>query len=280
MKSQMSLVIDILEDFLEKEDNHAPSVVTTLVISLRLPGVIIDQRRPHAINFPVQDSLLGFNARSLLLRYPCQQPLSIPQPNQRNQVQNQKQAQIKTQVDLERKRPDIDLIPITYSQLIPHLIRIGMVVPRFFPPMPMPNKPWYDENPRCEFHDGSEGHNSENRKDFQKLVHELINDKVLTLKKNDPSMEILITRSDNDDVKGSPKTIEDSSYPMDVKTLKASIEDIGEVISSSQNDLISTIRQLKEELRASSRKEILKSSKGQPPAMLVHCHHSKSSKPP
>lgn len=99
-----------------------------------------------------------------------------------------------------------------------------MVVPRFLPPMPTPHKPWYDENVRCEFHDGSEGHNTENCRDFQKLVQELISYKVLTFKKNRPSMDIVITRSYNDDVKGSLKTLENSTYQMDVKTLKASIQ--------------------------------------------------------
>ena len=65
-------------------------------------------------------------------------------------------------------------------------------------------------------------------------MQELISDKVLTFKNNNPSMGILITRSDNDDVKGSWKTLENSTYQMDVKTLKANIEDIEVVIRSSQ----------------------------------------------
>lgn len=229
LKSQMRLVINILQALLGKEGNSAPSVATTLVTSLRLSGVIIDQRPPCATKFPIQDSLFKCNSQSLLPRFPRQQPLLIPQPNQRNQVQNQKQALIKTQVDPERKRSDMDLIPFTYIQLLPHLIRSGMVVPIFLLPMPMPDKPWYNENSKCEFHDGSEGHNTENCRHFQKLVQELINDKVFTFKKNDPSMDILIARSDNDDVKGSPKTLEESTYQMDVKTIKASIEGIRQI---------------------------------------------------
>lgn len=158
LKSQMSLVIDILQALLGKEGNHAPSAATTLVTYLRPSSVITDQRQPRATNFLVQDSLLRCH------------PLSIPQPNQRNQVQNQTHPQIITQVDPERKHPDIDLIPVTYSQLLPHLIRSEMIVPRFLPLMPTPYKPWYDKNARCEFHDGSEGHNTENCIDFQKLV--------------------------------------------------------------------------------------------------------------
>lgn len=111
--------------------------------------------------------------------------------------------------------------------------------------MPTPHKPWYDENARYEFHDGSEGHNTENCRDFQKLVQELVNGKVLIFKKNGPIMDILITRSDNDDVNGSPKTLENSIYHMDVKTLKASIEDIMVVISSYQNGQVITKRKLK-----------------------------------
>lgn len=111
--------------------------------------------------------------------------------------------------------------------------------------MPTPHKPWYDENARCEFHDGSEGHNTENCRDFQKLVQELINDKVLAFEKNRPSVDILIARSDNDDVKGSSKTLKDSTYQMDVKTLKASIANVEAIITSAHNDLISITRKLK-----------------------------------
>lgn len=104
-----------------------------------------------------------------------------------------------------------------------------MVVPRFLPQMHRPHKPWYNVNARCEFHDGSKGHNTENCRDFQKLVQELINDKVLDFKKNNPSIDILITSSDDEDVKGSPKTLEDSNYQINVETLKANISDIGTV---------------------------------------------------
>lgn len=230
-------------------------------------GVIIDQRQPQAANFPVQDSLLGCRHRSLFPRSPNQHPLPIPQKNQRSQGQNQKQTQIKIQVNPERKRSDIDLIPVTYIQLLPYLIRSGMVVPKFFPPMPMPHKPWYVVNAKCEFRDGSEGHNTRNCINFQKLVQELINDKVLTFKENGSSIYILIARSDNDDVKGSPKILENFTYQIDVKTLKASIEDIRTIISSTQNGQVITTIKLKEEFGSSSRKETPESSKGKPPTV-------------
>lgn len=72
LKSQMILVIDILQDFLEKEGNLAPSIAATLVTSLCLSSVIVDQRKPQAVNFPVQDSLLGCHPRFLLPRFPRQ----------------------------------------------------------------------------------------------------------------------------------------------------------------------------------------------------------------
>lgn len=272
MKSQMSLVIDILKALLGKEGNHTLFAAATLVTSLCPSGVISDQRQPQATNFLVQDSLLGRHPQPFLPRSPHQHPLPIPQPNQRNQVQNQKQTQIKTQVDPERKCLNVELILVTCNQLLPHLIQNGMVVPRFLPPMPTPHKPWYDENVRCEFHDGSKGRHTENCRDFQKLVQELINDKVLTFKKNRSIMDILITRTDNDDVKGSPKTLENSTYQMDVKTLKAGIEDTGAIINSSQNGQVIATRKLKEEIRSLRRKEIPESSKGQPPAVPFHYH--------
>lgn len=77
------------------------------------------------------------------------------------------------------------------------------------------------------------------------MVQELINDKILNFKKNGPNIDILITRSDNDDVKGSPKTLETFTYQKDIETLKASISDIKVVIGSAQNDQVVTIKQLK-----------------------------------
>lgn len=88
-------------------------------------------------------------------------------------------------------------------------------------------------------------------------------------------MDILITSSDNDDVKRSPKTLENSTYQMDVKTLKVNIEAI---ISSSQNGQVITKRKIKEELGSSRRKEIPESSKGQAPIVPIHYHPSESSK--
>ena len=79
LKIQMSLVIDILQALLGKEGNHAPSTTATLVTSLRLSGVIIDQRQPHTTNFLVQDSLLGCHPQPLLPRSPHLHPLPIPQ---------------------------------------------------------------------------------------------------------------------------------------------------------------------------------------------------------
>ncbi|KAI5425210.1 hypothetical protein KIW84_031132 [Lathyrus oleraceus] len=122
-----------------------------------------------------------------------------------------------------------------------------MVVPKYLPPMPNPYKPWYDVNAKCEFHVWSEGHNTENCIDFQRMG------------------------SDNDDVRRSPKTLNASTYQKDVKTPK----DIGVVLGLAQSDQISTTRQLKEEFGSSSRKEVPESSKGQPPVMLVHYHQLK-----
>ena len=52
----------------------------------------------------------------------------------------------------------------------------------------------------------------------------------------------MITRSYNDDVKGSLKNLETSTYQKDVETLKARIGDIKVVIGLAQNDQVITIK--------------------------------------
>lgn len=109
-------------------------------------------------------------------------------------------------------------------------------------------------------------------------MQELINDKILNFKNNGPSIDILIARSDNDDVKGSLKTLETYTYQKDVETLKASIGNIGAVISSAQNGQVITTRKLMKEIRSSSIKEITYSSNGKPLVVSVQYHQSESSK--
>lgn len=103
---------------------------------------------------------------------------------------------------------------------------------------------------------------------------------ILTFEKNNLIIDILIARSDNDDVRGSLKTLETSTYQKDVETLKVRISDIGTVFGLAQNDQISTTNKLKEKLGSSSRKEILESSKGPPLTVPVHYHPSETSKHP
>ena len=45
----------------------------------------------------------------------------------------------------------------------------------------------------------------------------MINDKIFNFKKNDQNIDILVTRLYNDDVKGSQKTLETSTYQKDLK---------------------------------------------------------------
>lgn len=80
-------------------------------------------------------------------------------------------------------------------------------------------------------------------------MQDLINEKILTFKKNDPNIDILVTRSDNDDVRRSPNTLKTSTYQKDFKTLKASIGDIRAIIGLAPNDQVITIKQLKEKIR-------------------------------
>ncbi|KAK2443820.1 hypothetical protein QL285_014893 [Trifolium repens] len=73
------------------------------------------------------------------------------------------------------KRKVFDLIPITYSQLLPFLVHSGMVIPRALRPMTAPFPVWYNTKAKCEYHAGTEGHSIDGCRDFKKKVQELIN---------------------------------------------------------------------------------------------------------
>lgn len=148
-----------------------------------------------------------------------------------------------------------------------------------FKPTVYPYPPGCDQNARCGFHDGSPGHTTENYRSFKFKVKELINNKLLTLKENGPNIDILITRSDNDEIKGFLKPLETSTCQKGVGTLVTSVNDVSEVNRSTHNDQMFASEQCKEKvdemiLESSSGKDLPHPNKGHDP---TRCYERKKS---
>ncbi|KAK2444674.1 hypothetical protein QL285_015682 [Trifolium repens] len=59
----------------------------------------------------------------------------------------------------ERRNVHYDCIPIPYGQILPHLLQKGLVQLKPLDPVSPPYPPGFDENARCDYHNGSPGHN-------------------------------------------------------------------------------------------------------------------------
>jgi hypothetical protein len=124
-------------------------------------------------------------ARIPCLQYPYraaaqhQQPQGYSFQEHVNLVSQRTQQVQQTQQQVKKV---FDLIPVSYSQLLPYLVHNGMVTPRALRPMTAPFPVWYDTKAKCEFHSGAEGHNTDNCRAFKRKVQELIDQKRLTFK--------------------------------------------------------------------------------------------------
>ncbi|KAK2374878.1 hypothetical protein QL285_075811 [Trifolium repens] len=84
----------------------------------------------------------------------------------------------------ERRNVHYDRIPIPYGHILPHLLQKGLVQLKPLDPVSPPYPPGFDENARCDYHNGSLGHNIENCRGFKHKVQELIDQKLLTFKED------------------------------------------------------------------------------------------------
>jgi hypothetical protein len=112
-----------------------------------------------------------------------QQPWGTPHAKKQGQgrgYQSQHQNPRIPRSNLERRNAPLDPIPVTYSQLLPHLVQSSLVVPKFInPPKVFPLG--YDHNARCGYHDGTVGHSTEDCNAYKAKVQQLIDQKYLTL---------------------------------------------------------------------------------------------------
>ncbi|KAK2422132.1 hypothetical protein QL285_032691 [Trifolium repens] len=112
-----------------------------------------------------------------------QTPLNHSQPGQFTQNLGHQQNQHGPRK--ERRNVHYDRIPMPYGHILPHLLQKGLVQLKPLDPVSPPYPPGFDENARCDYHNGSLGHNIENCRGFKHKVQELIDQKLLTFKEDE-----------------------------------------------------------------------------------------------
>ncbi|KAK2456148.1 hypothetical protein QL285_003538 [Trifolium repens] len=112
-----------------------------------------------------------------------QTPLNHSQPGQFTQnLGHQRNQQGPRR---ERRNVHYDRIPMPYEQILPRLLYKGLVQLKPLDLVSPPYPPGFDENARCDYHNGSPGHNVENCRAFKHKVQELIDQKLLTFKEDE-----------------------------------------------------------------------------------------------
>lgn len=214
LKSQMNLVMDLLQVVLKRECNTTP-ISASLVAALS-SDVSMGQGHPHVTNSPVRNSPTEYHPRPSPSKIPRQQQLVTPRSKKKEPNQH-------INPHYRRYAPqDIQPIPISYSQLLPCLIQSGVVIPRELKPVPGVAKVWFDERAKCAFHADSVGHETEFCFAFKCTVQKLIDDKILFFKQNGSSLDILLARSNHSNFEELPKLIGTIAYQEEVETLKSS----------------------------------------------------------
>lgn len=118
---------------------------------------------------------------------PPNQPAQVPcqcqcynhwaqNPDNKHQRQNQRGPPNRQ----ERETPQIDPIPMMYSQLLSHVVQSSTIAPSDSKSMEFLFPPWYNSNVQCEFHDGVVGNSIEDCKVFQEKVKHMINKRKLS----------------------------------------------------------------------------------------------------
>ncbi|GAU51892.1 hypothetical protein TSUD_416770 [Trifolium subterraneum] len=87
-----------------------------------------------------------------------------------------------------QRNPSFDPIPMKYTDLLPALLAKNLVQTRPPPPAPAVLPTWYRSDLTCAFHQGAPGHDVERCYAFKKAVQELIHNKVLSFKDENPNV--------------------------------------------------------------------------------------------
>ncbi|CAL5191953.1 unnamed protein product [Lathyrus oleraceus] len=69
---------------------------------------------------------------------------------------------------------------MSYSQVLPYLIKDRLIVPKELRPMIPPYPPGFDVNARCDFHAGAPGHSTEDCKVLKSQVQKFLDSKMFS----------------------------------------------------------------------------------------------------
>ncbi|XP_061344611.1 uncharacterized protein LOC133290532, partial [Gastrolobium bilobum] len=87
---------------------------------------------------------------------------TVPSRPPQSWAQNSNPNQRRTPNNQERKPFKFDPIPMSYTELSPHLIQSSLVVPCPMKPLEPPYPRGFDVNAKCDYHAGIMGHSTEN----------------------------------------------------------------------------------------------------------------------
>ncbi|XP_058746759.1 uncharacterized protein LOC131619709 [Vicia villosa] len=110
-----------------------------------------------------------------------QQVAAVTIPSTPLQQQPQQQQRHPPRQYQQKSRPPriFDPIPMTYAQLLAHLLHGDLVQLRTMGPPPAKLPPNYDANAHCEFHSGAAGHDIEHYIGFMHKVQDLLDSKAI-----------------------------------------------------------------------------------------------------
>lgn len=78
---------------------------------------------------------------------------------------------------------------MTYAQILPYLIKKGLVERKPLPPVPTPPPCNFDINARCDYHAGSPGHTTKKCIAFKYKVKDLLKHKIIYFTTENPNIK-------------------------------------------------------------------------------------------
>lgn len=130
-------------------------------------------------------------------------------------------------------------------------------LPRVFQPIKLvkPSPKRFNPNIKCEYPINSRGYPIDDCKYFKEKVQGLITAKLLTFKKSDPEVDILINRPDNVQRKRFPETLVIPYLNEDSEMRKTNATNVPRASGSAQNNLVFAARKAKKVVLGSLSKE-------------------------
>ena len=119
---------------------------------------------------------------------PTTMPAFVTAPRSVNQPDNSKGRPNRQKIGKDKAQ--WDLIPITYTKLLPKLIEGGLVVPVHSLPLKPPFPKQYNANAHCDYHSRISSHSMENCIVFKNEVQRLVRAEKLRFENRDQSNEV------------------------------------------------------------------------------------------